>query len=174
MIQVLAQKMIQFSKASTLLFGMGVMLVFLLQLTSAGRISRREVGGCHCSDFTWFRSERDRDFRDRNDREDRNVRRRGTFLGGCRSRNEDGDKFCYVHQPNDCDDARPSRKFRGMDVSAEACQSCGCRCRGKRNCDQNDDFDFNRRGTSLGEVHGIDTIDEMTLKGNDSYTRSYP
>ena len=100
---------------------------FILQQhrASAVRILKREVGGCMCSDFTWFReivprSKSNEDGSETFTRQGRpNIK--GSFLGGCRTRNEDKDEFCYVHQPNNCTDARASKNFVGMDVSATAC-----------------------------------------------------
>ena len=82
------------------------------QEVSAVRILKREVGGCMCSDFTWFRKKMTGKG---------SASTRGNFLGGCRTRNEVGDEFCYVHQPNNCTDASASSTFVGMDVSANAC-----------------------------------------------------
>ena len=81
---------------------------------SGVRILRREVDGCMCSDFTWFRE-------DVPQGQSGGNQRQGIFLGGCRSRDEDGHEFCYVHQPSSCKDLKPSLKFDGMEVSADAC-----------------------------------------------------
>merc|ERR1719402_1974004 len=109
--------MIRYPRSCTAIIGMAVIFVMQVQQASTVRILKREVGGCVCSDFTWFRNENS--LVSRHDGIRNTIR--GTFLGGCRSRDEDGHEFCYVHQPNNCDDAKASVKFDGLDVSTDAC-----------------------------------------------------
>ena len=97
-----------------LVLGLGISFILQQHRASAVRILKREVGGCMCSDFTYFRKKTVGQGP---------ASRRGYFLGGCRTRDEHGDEFCYVHQPNNCTDARPFKNFIGMDISAIAC-SC--------------------------------------------------
>ena len=117
-----------YTKIWTIFHSITVVLVLQLYKTSAVRILRREVDGCMCSDFTWFRE--DAPFPSDGEQ------RQGIFLGGCRSRDEDGHEFCYVHQPNTCPDAKPSLKFDGMEVSASA---CNCKFNRFGQCPEKDD-----------------------------------
>lgn len=125
-----------------LVIGMCTIFILHRRGTSAVRILRREVGGCMCSDFTYFRK--------------RIIGQgaanaRGYFLGGCRTLNENGEEYCYVHQPNNCTDAKPSKHFVGMDISAIA---CSCK--------------FNRFGQCSTIVRDgtLATSDVKTEKGN--------
>jgi len=67
------------------------------------RVPTQEVDGCRCSDFTFNLD--------------------GILVGACISENEERRPFCYVNQPNSCKDSKPSTKFFGMSVSADACTS---------------------------------------------------
>ena len=106
--------MATFMKIWSTIFSTMVMMMLQWYTSPAVRILNREVDGCMCSDFTWFREDAPQGV-------SQGQQRKGVFLGGCRSRDEDGKEFCYVHQPNTCSDAKPSLKFDGMEVSANAC-----------------------------------------------------
>jgi len=85
------------------------MVMALVVAVRGEPISIDLVGGCICSDFTWFTFL---------------PGRRSVLVGDCLARDSADDLvFCYVHQPNTCIDAQPSSKFLNMDISKVA---CGC------------------------------------------------
>ena len=151
--------MIQEVRRNTALLILAMCASIILQRNdvSAVRILHREVNGCMCSDFTWFQEQipqtRSKEDNVGNSTVQGRADIKGTFMGGCRSRNEDGDEFCYVHQPNTCKDARASTVFDGMDTSALAC-----------------DCKFNRfgqcakvfRNSHLGQGHVKKEYDQIT------------
>jgi len=90
-------------------FVLPLMLTCLVVVSDAEEMTPGLVGGCVCSDFTFFRFQ---------------PRRGSVLVGDCKARDaSDNLRFCYVHQPNNCLDAQPSRRFSGMEVSKIP---CGC------------------------------------------------
>jgi len=90
-----------------LVFGV---LVLFIAFGGAVPIGLSQVNRCICSDFTYFN-----DFNE--------------LSGNCRITSSSwlifgaDVPFCYVHQPDRCFDAVPSRRFSNMWISSVACDS---------------------------------------------------
>merc|ERR1712066_295163 len=66
-----------------------------------GRPFGQAIFGCECSSFVWNNG--------------------GVNVGLCQSVDLDGQPMCYLHQPNNCPDAKSSQIFCNMQVSKTAC-----------------------------------------------------